>query len=165
MDNATYWIDKLGLISHPEGGYFKETYRSKGLLGSNSLPKQYQTSRNFSTSIYFLLKGDGHSKFHILASDELWYYHTGSPLTLHLIHQNGNYTTILLGPNMENNEHLQVTIPQNTHFAAAVNIKDSFTLMSCSVSPGFDFKDFKLASSEELLSINNKLSTIINQLT
>ena len=79
---ADYWIEKLRLIEHPEGGYFRETYRSEESIGGEYLPERYQVSHFFSTAIYYLLKGDQFSAFHRLKSDELWNFYVGSSLTL-----------------------------------------------------------------------------------
>src|SRR5919198_5664054 len=99
MKNADYWIEKLELVKHPEGGYFKEIYRSKEKVPANALPDRYQGDRSFSTFIYFLLKGSQVSRLHRLKSDELWHFYVGSSLTIHVIDLGGRHFTVRLGNN------------------------------------------------------------------
>ena len=82
-------IDKLRLTKHPEGGYFKETYRSKGTIEKDNLPMTYQGKRNFCTSIYFLLKSNEFSAFHKINQDESWHFYEGSSITIHQISSSG----------------------------------------------------------------------------
>ncbi len=99
--DADYWTAKLHLEIHPEGGYFKEMYRSAECISADALPARFKSERSFSTVIYFLLKSGQVSRFHRIKSDEQWHFYTGSPLTLHIIDENGKYTKKLLGPDFE----------------------------------------------------------------
>ncbi|MFT4415554.1 cupin domain-containing protein [Fredinandcohnia humi] len=148
--DAKYWITKLGLEPHPEGGFYKSTYTSK-----QSVPVEREgnedTIRNLYTSIYFLLRSEDISHFHRLQSDELWYYHGGSSLTIHIIDENGNYQERKLGLQIDNDEVPQVLVPRNTIFGSSVMEEDTFAIVGCMVSPGFDFEDFELFTQEELL--------------
>ena len=110
MKDAGYWIKSLELIEHPEGGYFRETYRSPEAICKDSLPARYEGDRSFSTSIYFLLIGEQFSAFHQLKSDELWHFYVGSPLTIHIIDEDGNYSTTKLGRDLEKGEVFQTAI-------------------------------------------------------
>ena len=164
MKTADYWIKSLSLTQHPEGGYYRETYRSTELLNAAALPERFSGDRNHSTTIYFLLPADNRSLFHRIKSDELWYYHTGSSLTIYVLDSNG-LKLHRLGPDIEKGESLQAMIPANAWFGALVNEKDSYTLSSCSVSPGFDFHDFELADRASLLKDFPNDRAIIEQLT
>lgn len=163
MKSAKYWIDKLELKSHPEGGFYKETYRS-GTSITTGLPDRFSGPRNFSTSIYFLLRSEDISSFHRIKSDELWYYHDGGSLSIYVI-EDHKLTVHRLGNDPERGEVLQVTIPANCWFGARVNEQETFTLCSCSVAPGFDFADFELAERNTLTKNFPKHQNIIEQLT
>lgn len=162
MKNADYWIEKLRLTPHPEGGYYKEVYRSDELINiQNDFPR-YNGKRCFSTSIYFLLKGKDISHFHKILSDETWHFYDGTSLSLHLIDENGKYSKVKMG-NSNDDELLQFSIKRNTWFAAEVNDKNSFSLIGCTVAPGFDFNDFQLARKNELKKLFPKNVEIINE--
>jgi uncharacterized protein len=148
-EKARYYIQKLELIKHPEGGYFREIYRS-GEMFSIDPPKK-NLKRNASTSIYFLLEGSQKSKFHRLKSDELWHFYDGTSIKVYVIDAKGNLSITILGNETENGEVFQTVIKKNTWFAAEVLDKKSFALIGCTVSPGFDFSDFALAKREDLI--------------
>jgi len=143
--NSHYWIKNLGLQPHPEGGYFKEVFRSDEQIPQSSLPSRYHGSRAYTTSIYFLLSGNDFSAFHRITSDEIWHLYAGCSLTLYQIMPDGELIIQKLGTNLEKGERPQIIIPRNSWFAAKPDFEDSFTLVGCSVSPGFDFSDFELA--------------------
>lgn len=165
MKNAEYWISKLGLAKHPEGGWFKEIYRADESVKAEHLPERYKGERHHSTSIYFLLTSDTFSAFHRIKSDELWHFYTGSSVTVYMIDVKGNYSEVKLGSNAEDGEVFQCVIPKNVWFGAMVNEPDSFSLVGCTVSPGFHFDDFELAERKELLKLYPKHTDIINKLT
>jgi predicted cupin superfamily sugar epimerase len=160
--NAQYYIEKLNLTAHPEGGFFKEVYRSDETISKQSLPKRYSGDRNFSTSIYFLLRGKEFSAFHKIESDESWHFYAGTAMTLMMISEAGVYSEVIIGKNLENNEQLQFTIKRNTWFASKVNEENSFSLLGCTVAPGFDFADFVLAEKPILLNQFPQHEAIIN---
>ena len=139
MKDASY-IKQLGLKPHSEG-YFQSSYASESSEGN----------RKLFTSIYFLLGAGDVSRFHRLKSDELWYFHDGSPLLIHVIDGEGNYVEYKLGLDLENGEVPQVLVPQNTIFGSSVIENGTFSLVGCMVAPGFDFEDFELFSQKELL--------------
>lgn len=163
--DADYWIERLQLIAHPEGGYFRETYRSEELIGVDHLPDRYKVSHSFSTAIYYLIKGDQSSAFHRLKSDELWNFYVGSSLTLHIISAEGEHSQIKLGSNPENGEVFQAVTHAGSWFGAAVDDKSLFALVGCSVAPGFDFSDFELADRADLLKQFPEHAVIIKELT
>ncbi len=161
---ADHWIKELSLQSHPEGGYFRESYRSAGSIPASGL-KAYFGSRNFSTSIYFLLKGRDFSAFHKLKSDEVWHFYDGCALNIHVILPEGTLITKVLGDDYKRGENLQQVIPANHWFAALPIDAGSFCLAGCTMAPGFDFKDFELAKREELSKLYPQHSEMIEKLT
>jgi uncharacterized protein len=144
-------IAQLSLIPHPEGGYYREMYRSSGTIAANTLPSQYSGARSYVTSIYFLLTSESSSRFHRLRSDELWYFHEGSSLTVFIISPDGVMTKHRVGAGIENGEALQCAVPAESWFAAAVDAPNSYSLISCVVAPGFDFADFELGQRGALV--------------
>lgn len=150
--NAQYYISNLGLLPHPEGGYYKRTFESEEQTSDQELSVEFEGKRRLYTSIYFLLGSDDISHFHRLKSDELWYYHAGSPLTVHVIDEDGVYKEYKLGIDLENGEVPQVLVPKNSIFGSSVKDEDTFSLVGCMVSPGFEFQDFELFTQDELLA-------------
>jgi len=152
-------IDKLKLIPHPEGGFYKETYRS-----DHAIVNEKKQNRHVCTAIYYLLEGEDRSRFHRIQSDELWFFHSGQPLEIVLI-QDEHIATIILGNNIDKNELPQAVIPANTWFGARVKNIKGFSLVSCTVSPGFDFADFTLAKREDLVQQFPRLKDVIEKFT
>ncbi len=164
MHKADDLIKQLELKPHPEGGYFKETYRSDEAI--RSLPKRYNgRSRNIGTSIYFLLKGNQCSAFHKLLSDEIWHFYEGSTIKLFIIDSAGNLITPELGNDISNGEQYQYTVPRNCWFSARPLDPDGYSLVGCTVAPGFDFSDFQLADRNYLLKAFPQHESIIKSFT
>ncbi len=149
-------IEKLELQAHPEGGFFKETYRSEITVGS--------PSRNMMTSIYFLLTGDNCSRFHRIKSDETWYFHEGNALLVHEL-VDGTYKTTALGLNLAKGEQPFTVVKAGSIFGSSVMNNNGYALVSCAVAPGFDFEDFELFDFETLIQEFPEQATIIEQLT
>jgi len=165
MKTAAYWIEKLDLKQHPEGGYYKEVYRSNEEIGKIGLPERYSNARNFGTSIYFLLRSEECSSFHRIKSDESWHFYDGSALELLVLSKNGLLNSHLLGRDPDLGERLQITIPRNHWFGARVQQKDSYALLGCTVAPGFHFDDFELADRNKLTQQFPEHNKIIAKLT
>ncbi len=162
---AQKYIEKFQLKPHPEGGYYKEIYRAGDMILPDHLPKRYKSSRNFSTSIYFLLEGNQVSNFHKLKSDEQWHFYDGSSIVIYVIDEGGNLNKILLGKNIEKGESLQTVIKHNSWFAAELSDKTSFALIGCTVAPGFDFNDFELGKRDDLINTFPQLRELIYKLS
>jgi len=158
-------VELLGMTRHPEGGYFKEVYRSEEMIPGSALPERYSGARCSGTSIYFLLCGDQKSHLHRIKSDETWHYYKGSSLRLYVITPEGEMKIHLLGSNFKNKELPQITIEHGSWFGAEVCDEDSYTLVGCTVAPGFDYNDFELARRENLLIDYPQHKEIINLLT
>lgn len=162
---ADYWIAHLGLQKHPEGGWLKENFRSDEILSKKSLPARYSSFRAVSTSIYYLLKGNEFSGFHRLRSDEIWHFYSGSPVRVYIISPSGNLTINMCGPFADKGNKFQLIIPKGSWFAAKVTDPTSFTLLGCTVAPGFDFEDFELGKREFLINRFPQHSDLIKELT
>lgn len=163
MNTADYWIQHLKLDPHPEGGFFREIYRSHMEADNKNLPHGYQGTRRFSTSIYYLLRSGDISRFHRLRSDELWYFHYGSSIRIILIDQEGNKHTMLLGPRVEKAEQLQVLVPAGSIFGAEVMEDNSYGLCGCMVSPAFEFSDFAVFEKEDLMQAYPRHAELIKK--
>lgn len=155
MKTAEYYIEKLKMLPHVEGGYFKESFLSE---------HSYNTEKKLWSSIYFLLRTGEVSNFHRLKSDELWYYHAGESLTIYMITPKGELITKQLGINIENGDSPQVLVPKGYIFASAMD-NDGFSLVGCMVSPAFTYDDFELFKRDDLLNLYPEHKSIINRLT
>ncbi len=157
QERIQYLVDKLGLLPHPEGGFYKETYRAEDSISTPS------GDRNLMTSIYFLLTSENVSHFHRIKSDEHWYFHEGSPLTIHTLDSNG-HKELKLGTVSEglSPHHL---VKKEVIFGSTVDAPHSYALVSCAVAPGFDFADFELFETDDLLKEYPQEEEIIRRLT
>jgi len=144
-------VREFGLCPHPEGGYYRETYRAVGLVQTPRGP------RNASTAIYYLLDGYAHSAWHRIASDEAWHFYAGSPLDVHVLDGRGGVTTHRLGdPLVSPGAVYQTVVPAGSWFGAELAPDDGaaaerYALVGCTVAPGFEFSEFELAQADELL--------------
>jgi predicted cupin superfamily sugar epimerase len=163
--SASEIINKLELEKHPEGGFYKETYRGEMNLSREAIDTKYNSDRNVCTAIYFLLTSENFSAFHRINQDEIWYFHTGSAIHLHVISERGDYKSYRVGNDIMNDEQLQVVVRGGDWFAAEVINSDSYSLISCSVAPGFDFADFELANRDKLINQFPQHEALIRSLT
>ena len=148
LRDGNYWINRLGLLPHREGGCFRETYKSSEFI--EVLRNGTKVLRHVSTQIYFLLQREEVSVFHRLQSDEAWHFYDGSALYIHAIDNEGSYSRYILGPDMEKDESLQIVINAGVYFAAELRDKSSYALVGCTVAPGFDYDDFEVADPDSL---------------
>jgi len=155
---AAHWINHLQLQPHPEGGFYKEVFRSETevMRPPSLLPKKA------CTSIYYLLEGQDFSGFHRIASDEIWYFHKGSPLHIHVIDENGEHLTLELSD--EATGSLSVVVKAGLWFAAEIPSKSGFTLVSCAVAPGFEFSEFEMAVKEQITTLYPQYSELFVKL-
>jgi len=158
-------IRYYSMLPHPEGGYYKETYRSNELIQHHALPQRFAGSRSFSTAIYFLLDRGNFSAFHRIKSDECWHFYAGGPLLIYIIHPGGSLQSAKLGSNIFNDETFQFVVPAGCWFASVPADETAFSFAGCTVAPGFDFADFELAQREELTTAFPRHELIIKQLT
>jgi predicted cupin superfamily sugar epimerase len=136
-------VDTLHLQPHPEGGFYREIYRSETIV-----KEQKQVEKSAFTSIYYLLSGNDFSSWHRIKSDEAWYFHVGCDVIIYFLDQKKLLQTVQLGLKSQN---FQTTIPANTWFSAKPVDETSYCLVSCAVAPGFDFNDFEIGERESLL--------------
>jgi predicted cupin superfamily sugar epimerase len=148
--SAQYWIDRLQLERHPEGGWFRRAYTS---------PLMVDGHRPALTSIHYLLEGGDFSALHRLKQDEQWHFYTGAPLTLHIIGPEGMSAAQMLGPGGP----FQATVSAGDLFGASVS--GEYALVGCTVAPGFDYADFELPPRETLLRAYPQHGELILRLT
>jgi predicted cupin superfamily sugar epimerase len=144
--NAADLVRELGLQPHPEGGYFRETYRAAETI--SALPRRFAGARSISTAIYFLLEAGQCSHLHRIRSDEVWHFYAGDPLLVVEIDPAGALKTTRLGQGGT----FQHMVPAGAWFGATLADGGQFALVGCTVAPGFDFADFELADRAALLA-------------
>jgi len=164
MSITNQLIQKYNLEPHPEGGWYKQTYKSNEEIAANALPERFGANRTFSTAIYFLLEKGNFSAFHRIKSDECWHFYAGDPLLIYIIEQNGEIKVIALGNDLEKGQSFQYVVPANCWFASRPAPESEYCFVGCTVSPGFEFEDFELANATELSAIYPKHKKIIEQL-
>ena len=165
MADAQTWVDRLELESHPEGGYYRETYRADLSIPEAALPDSFDGSRHAAALIYFLLPGDSFSAFHRIRQDEAWHFYAGSPITLHQIAPDGTYATTTLGRAVEEGQTLHTVVPAGTWFGATVDDADGYGLAGCTTAPAFDFADFEMADRAALVDAYPQHRAVIERLT
>jgi predicted cupin superfamily sugar epimerase len=153
------------LRAHPEGGYFRESYRSEELISRDCLPSRYTGARHFSTAIYYLLPQGSVSRLHRIASDEIWHFYMGGRLTIVEFRPDRSCNQVALGPDIDCGERLQHVVPAGTWFGAYPNAGSDYSFVGCTVAPGFDFADFALASRHELFQCYPQEEELILRLT
>lgn len=164
-DSIANLVKTLQLKEHPEGGYYREVYRSNLLIPEKELPEGFSGDRSCATAIYYLLPSDSFSAFHRIRQDEIWHFYLGSTVVLHIISAGGVYNKAMIGKNIEEGDFLQYAVPAGSWFAAEVIEDDSFSLVGCTVSPGFDFRDFELGSRADLIKRFPDQLELIGRLT
>jgi uncharacterized protein len=162
---AQDWANHLQLLPHPEGGFYKEIYRSTEVIKKEHLPERFAGDRAFATSIYYLLEQGDFSAFHRIKQDEIWHHYDGGGLEVHIIKPNGEYLVKKVGKNILNGEEPQVVIDAGDIFGSRPVEGTAFALLGCGVAPGFDFADFELNDRDWLLEQYPQHGVIILQLT
>lgn len=152
------------MLPHPEGGYYKETYRSKDEVDHTELPNRFPGKRVMATAIYFLLEQGNFSAFHRIKSDETWHFYAGQSLEIMVLHCDGQLEIIQLGNKIHLGEKFQATVPAGAWFASRPALESTFSLVGCTVAPGFDFEDFELAKAEELVELFSQHASLIREL-
>lgn len=166
---AQQLIKRFALLPHPEGGYYRETYRSSISVAVGS------GRRDASTAIYYLLERGDYSAWHRIHSDELWHFYTGSALNVHVIDEQGRLITHRLGDPLQDSECVsQALVPAGRWFAAELAPRvpqqdvarglGDFSLVGCTVAPGFEFNEFELAETEFLLRMHPGHADLIRRL-
>ncbi len=164
--SAAYWVEKYQMQPHPEGGYFVETYRAAEQIPNAALPDRFDGSRAFSTAIYFLLEGHHFSALHRIQADEVWHFYAGDSLEVFVIQpSSGALEVIRLGPDPEAGEMFQAVVPAGAWFGSRPVAGAAYSLVGCTVAPGFDFADFELAERAVLLAAFPQHRVVVERLT
>jgi predicted cupin superfamily sugar epimerase len=162
MTSADEVIERLGLLAHPEGGFYAETFRAKAL--PFGLPGRGQ--RSASTAIYFLLRAQDFSALHVVESDEVWHHYLGDTLELHCFDTAGQHRQVRLGTAFEQGERPQhVVQAQELQAARVLPGPHGFALCGCTVAPGFDFADFRMPGRAELHALLPVHADLVTALT
>lgn len=156
--------EKLNLMPHPEGGYYRETYRCETVIPQSVLGNNFCGNRNVSTCIYFMLVSGNFSAFHRIKQDEFWHFYRGSALLLYMISPKGQLSTVKIGGDILNDEIPQFVVPAGYWFAAEVTAEGSYSLVGCTVAPGFDFADFELADVNNLSAMFPEHEELVSRL-
>ncbi len=162
---ARDWIEGLGLKAHPEGGWYREVYRSAEQLATTGLPERFSGPRSLSTSIYYLLEGQDFSALHRIHSDEVWHHYAGTSLSLVAIDTAGALHRHTLGKDLDAGEVPQLVVPAGQWFAATCVEPMGYSLVGCTVAPGFDFADFELAERAALADSFPEHGALIERFT
>lgn len=164
MLSAQQIIQQFNLQSHPEGGYYKETYRGTISLPSQVLSPNFNGDRIISTAIYFLLEANHFSAFHKIKSDECWHFYMGGVLEIYVLHQNGALEIVRLGNDIQNGQVVQYVVPANCWFASKPADGVLYSFVGCTVAPGFDFLDFELAKTVQLVAEYPQYKQVVEKL-
>lgn len=154
MTRAETLISTLRLQPHPEGGHYKETFRSDILV------KTQDGDRSAGTAILYLLSRDDVSHFHRIDADEIWHFHEGMPLSLYTLDPDNGCRKHVVSA-----ESPQLTVKAGVWFGACLEGSDDYCLVSCSVMPAFEFSGFELARRDALLADWPEAKEIIEHLT
>ena len=164
MSRIDQLIEQYNLQPHPEGGWYKQTYKSDEQIAANALPERFGAGRAFSTAIYFLLEQGNFSAFHRIKSDECWHFYAGDALHIYIIRQSGELEIISLGNDPEKGQTFQYVVPANCWFASQPAPDSEYCFVGCTVSPGFEFADFELANATILSNEYPQHKEIVKEL-
>lgn len=159
MPAANELVQRLGLIPHPEGGYYRETHRDSARVvrlapdGASA----NDASRAASTAIYYMLCGGAYSAWHRIDADEVWHFYAGEPLDIHMLDDAGRLSSCRLGNALEHADaQFQAVVPARCWFAAecaaASTADERYSFVGCTVAPGFEFSAFELADTSALIA-------------
>lgn len=165
MHTVGQWIRTLKLKPHPEGGFFRETYRAADRIPRKGLLRRFPGSRSLSTAIVFLLRRGQISRLHRIKADELWHFYAGSPVLIHVLTPTGHHRLLRLGPHPGRRETPQAVVNAGCWFGAEIAGRGAFALVGCTVSPGFDFRDLELADRRDLAKRYPRHRRLIERLT
>jgi uncharacterized protein len=168
MSNAQKIIAELGLKPHPiEGGFFRETYRSKGVLPAGSLPAAYssQSDRSLGTAIYYLLTTETFSEMHRLPTEEVFHHYLGGPVRMLQLFPGGRAREVILGTDILAGQHPQVVVPSEVWQGSRLEPGVDFALLGATMAPGFEYADYEKGRRSELTALYPDVADLIRQLT
>ncbi|WP_213776388.1 cupin domain-containing protein [Caballeronia sp. dw_276] len=155
-------IEKFGLQPHPEGGFFRETFRGADKVSREVSPEE---QRSASTAIYYMLCDGAHSAWHRIRSDEVWHFYAGEPINIHVIDTAGHLHTHRLGNALTHADAVfQAVVPAGHWFAAELSDPSTFALVGCTVAPGFEFSEFEIADIAALVKAHPQHTDVIRRL-
>ncbi|MFC3651215.1 cupin domain-containing protein [Dyella humi] len=164
LNNVAEIIKQLDLQPHPEGGFYRRTYRSDERI-TRTKADGTSTQRHASTGIYYLLQGQAYSAWHRIDSDEMWHFYAGDPLLIHMLDEHGAWTVQRLGNMLhEPDAAFQFVVPAGCWFAAEREGSQGYSLVGCTVAPGFEFEAFELADTQTLLRRYPEHEAVIRRL-
>jgi predicted cupin superfamily sugar epimerase len=165
MINAENLIKLLGLKSHPEGGYYRETYRSDEIIGKRALPERYTGNRRYGTAIYYLLTLETFSAIHRIKTDEVYHFYLGDPVELIQLLPDGSGCVVTLGNDIASGAQLQTVVSRGTWHGARLAKGGKYALLGTTVAPGFEFADFEVGRRDDLIRSYPSFSDVIIALT
>jgi predicted cupin superfamily sugar epimerase len=165
MITAEKLIKLLGLKPHPEGGYYRETYRSDEIIGNGALPERYTGNRRYGTAIYYLLTRETFSAIHRIKTDEIYHFYLGDPVELVKLRPNGSGCVVILGNDITCGAQIQTVVSRGTWHGARLAEGGKYALLGTTVAPGFEFADFEIGDSYELIRSYPSFSETIIALT
>ena len=161
FESAAAWIERLQLNRHIEGGWYKEVYKSTATIKDFD---NHGFERSICTHIYFLLEKDDFSSLHRIRADESWHFYAGTPLTIYEFEHTGNLIRHQLGNDPSKGCMPYCVIQNGNWFGARIESEGAFSLVGCTVSPGFEFADLELAKAEDLSHRYPKHAKLIRDL-
>lgn len=134
---------QLGLVAHPEGGSYIQTYKATEAISKEALDPRYPAARSTGTAIYYLLEPGTFSELHRLRSDEIFHFYLGDPVEQLQLLPDGSSRVVLIGSDLGRGQLPQLVVPKNVWQGARLVWGGSFALLGCTVSPGFEFDDYE----------------------
>ncbi len=165
MITAEKLVKLLSLKSHPEGGYYRETYRSDELIEKGALPERYAGNRRYGTAIYYLLTRETFSAIHRIKTDEIYHFYLGDPVELVQLLPDGSGCVVILGNDIAGGAQVQTVVQRGTWHGSRLAEGGTYALLGTTVSPGFEFSDFELGDRNELIRAYPSFSDTIIALT
>jgi predicted cupin superfamily sugar epimerase len=165
MNTAEKLVKLLGLKSHPEGGYYRETYRSDEIIEKGALPERYRGDRRYGTAIYYLLTRETFSALHRIKTDEIYHFYLGDPVELVQLLPDSSGCVVMLGNDLASGEQVQTVVSRGTWHGAQLVEGGNYALLGTTVSPGFEFADFEIGDRNELIRSYPSFSDKIIALT
>jgi len=159
-------IEILGLQPNSkEGGYFKETYRSREKIPPGVLPDRYVDAKSFGTAIYYFLIPDTHSALHRLPADEIYHFYLGDPVIMLQLRPDLTSEVITLGTEIDKGQHVQVIVPKDTWQGSFLKDGGRYALLGTTMTPGFDFSEYKEGVRDSLVCQYPDQRELIERLT
>ena len=163
--NAEQIKQQLGLVAHPEGGYYIQTYKSAETIARDGLDTRYTGHRSVGTAIYYLLTPGTFSELHRLRSDEIFHFYLGDPVEQLQLWPDGSSKVVVIGTDLAGGQIPQLVVPKDVWQGARLLAGGSFALLGCTVSPGFEFEDYESGTRKDLTQNYPAQTELITALT